>query len=68
MRSDGIEVVETSLRVEDFAAAEEIFLTGNATKVMPVTRFEDRALPTDFGQRVRALYMDYAASAKEMPL
>ena len=44
LRADGVEVVEAPLTVADFAAADEIFLTGNANKVMPVTRFEDREL------------------------
>ena len=61
LRSDGVEVVEASLTVEDFAQASEIFLTGNASKVMPVSRFEETALP--FGpiaKRARSLYWDYA--------
>ena len=41
LRADGVEVVEAALTVADFAAADEIFLTGNANKVTPVTRFED---------------------------
>ena len=44
LRADGVEVVEAALTVADFAAADEIFLTGNANKVTPVTRFEDREL------------------------
>ena len=47
--------------VADFAAADEIFLTGNASKVMPVTRFEDRELgPAPVAARARALYWDFA--------
>ncbi|MEO1549499.1 MAG: branched-chain amino acid aminotransferase [Pseudomonadota bacterium] len=64
LRADGVEVVEASLTVEDFANGSEIFLTGNASKIMPVSRFEDRALP--FGpiaKRARALYWDYALSS-----
>jgi branched-chain amino acid aminotransferase len=61
LRDDGVEVVEASLAVEDFAAADEIFLTGNANKVVPVTRFEDRELPSAAtAARARALYWDYA--------
>jgi branched-chain amino acid aminotransferase len=61
LREDGVTVEETTLTVEDFAAAEEIFLTGNASKVTPVTRFEQRTLPsTAMGLRARALYWDYA--------
>lgn len=61
LRGDGVEVVEASLRVADFAAADEIFTTGNANKVMPATRFEARDLPsTAMAARARALYWDFA--------
>ena len=53
--------METALSVADFAAADEIFLTGNANKVVPVTRFETRALPSQaMAARARALYRDFA--------
>jgi branched-chain amino acid aminotransferase len=65
LRDDGVEVVEARLSVEDFHAAEEIFTTGNANKVMPVTRFEDRQLRTTAtAMRARALYWDYAHQAR----
>jgi branched-chain amino acid aminotransferase len=61
LRGGGTEVVEASLTVDDFAAADEIFLTGNAYKVVPVARFEDRTLPsTAVAARARALYWDFA--------
>ena len=61
LRADGFEVVEMALTVADFATADEIFLTGNANKVMPVTRFEDRDLgPATVAMRARALYRDFA--------
>ncbi len=61
LRGDGVAVIEAPLAVADFAAADEIFTTGNANKVMPVTRFEDRALPsTAMMARARALYWDFA--------
>ena len=63
LRADGVTVEETTLKVEDFAGADEIFCTGNIAKVMPVARFEDRALPAGpIGARARALYWDYAHS------
>lgn len=65
LRADGIEVVEASLTLADFAAAEEIFVTGNIAKVMPVTRYEDRDLGAPrLGARARALYWDYALSGR----
>jgi branched-chain amino acid aminotransferase len=64
LRADGVEVIETSLTLEDFDAAEEIFVTGNIAKVMPVSRYKERDLGTPkIGARARALYWDYALSA-----
>jgi branched-chain amino acid aminotransferase len=61
LRGDGVEVREAALGVADFAAADEIFLTGNANKVVPVTRFEERVLPASaMAARARALYWDFA--------
>lgn len=61
LRADGVEVVEAQLTVDDFATADEIFTTGNANKVLPVTRFEDRDLPTTaMAVRARALYWEFA--------
>jgi branched-chain amino acid aminotransferase len=61
LRADGRRVVEARLDVADFAAADEIFLTGNAGKVTPVTRFETRPLGAGpMAARARALYWDYA--------
>ena len=68
LRADGVEVREASLTVEDFAAADEIFLTGNANKVMPVTRFEERELPVGpVATRARALYWAYAHDTAAVP-
>ena len=61
LREAGVTVREESLTVEDFAQADEIFVTGNAPKVMPVTRFEERVLPYGpMGRKARALYMEFA--------
>jgi len=63
LREDGVEVVECALTIEDFHRAEEIFVTGNIAKVMPVAKFEDRALTqTGLSKRARDLYFDWAAS------
>ncbi|HRW15804.1 MAG: branched-chain amino acid aminotransferase [Rhodobacteraceae bacterium] len=65
LRAEGISVVEASLDVTDFAAAEEIFLTGNANKVVPVTRFEQRELhSTRIAERALALYRDFAHAGR----
>ncbi len=65
LRDAGVTVEEVKLKVKDFADADEIFCTGNIAKVMPVSRFEDRAL--DIGpitQQARDLYWDFALSGK----
>ena len=63
MRKDGITVHETVLSFEDVEQADEVFLSGNMTKVMPVTAFDD--VTYDVGpvtKRVREMYWDWAAS------
>ncbi|WFE74068.1 branched-chain amino acid aminotransferase [Roseinatronobacter sp. S2] len=63
LRADGVEVVETSLTLDDFDAAEEIFVTGNIAKVMPVSRYLNRDMGAPrMGLRARQLYWDYALS------
>ena len=61
LRENGIEVRETVLSVADFLDADEIFSTGNYSKVTPVTRIEDRALqPGPIHNKARKLYWDWA--------
>lgn len=61
LREDGIETVETTLTLDDVSAADEVFSTGNAQKVMPITRYDD----TEYAygpvtRRARELYWAYA--------
>jgi branched-chain amino acid aminotransferase len=61
LRADGISVVEQTLRYSDFETADEIFATGNASKVMPVTRIGERALqPGPMFRKARELYWAFA--------
>ena len=61
LRQSGATVTETTLRYEDFAGADEIFSTGNYSKVSPVTRIDDRSLqPGPFYRRARELYWEFA--------
>ena len=63
LRGAGVEVVETVLRYEDFERADEIFSTGNASKVLPVTRIGDRSLqPGPLYRKARTLYWEFAHS------
>jgi branched-chain amino acid aminotransferase len=61
LREDGVTVIEGTYRPEDFAEADEIFITGNYAKVMPVLRYEERSLqPGPFYRRARDLYWAFA--------
>jgi branched-chain amino acid aminotransferase len=64
LRENGVSVVETTLKYGDLQAADEIFATGNYSKVVPVTRIDDRTLPFGaFYQKARELYWAFAHSA-----
>ncbi|WP_297339568.1 branched-chain amino acid aminotransferase [Pseudophaeobacter sp.] len=63
LRADGVTVHETVLSVQDFEAADEVFMSGNMSKVTPVTSFD--ACTYQIGpvtKRVRELYWDWASS------
>lgn len=63
MRADGMAVHETVLTFDDFKDADEVFLSGNMSKVTAVTGFEDteyQAGPVT--RRVREMYWDWATS------
>lgn len=63
LREAGVPVHEITLKVDDFREADEIFSTGNLSKVVPVIRFDDRKLPIGpFAQKARGLYWDWAHS------
>jgi branched-chain amino acid aminotransferase len=64
LRASGTEVIEATLRYSDFQSADEIFSTGNYTKVSPITRIDDRALqPGPIYRRARELYWEFAHTA-----
>jgi branched-chain amino acid aminotransferase len=57
----GIEVRERTLSVQDFLDADEVFSTGNHSKVVPITRVEDRHLQAGpVAKKARQLYWDWA--------
>jgi branched-chain amino acid aminotransferase len=63
LRGAGIPVIETVMRYEDFETADEIFSTGNASKVLPITRIGERSLqPGPFFRKARELYWEFAHS------
>jgi branched-chain amino acid aminotransferase len=63
LRGSGITVVEKSLKYDDFRGADEIFSSGNYSKVVPVAKIEDRAIaPGPIYSKARELYMEFAHS------
>jgi branched-chain amino acid aminotransferase len=61
LRGAGARVGEATLTYEDFAAADEIFISGNYAKIMPVLRIDDRDLaPGPFYRQARELYWAFA--------
>ncbi|WP_306118162.1 MULTISPECIES: branched-chain amino acid aminotransferase [unclassified Roseitalea] len=57
----GFRTLEKTLTVQDFLDADEIFSTGNHSKVVPVVRIEDRQLqPGPVSRKARELYWDWA--------
>jgi branched-chain amino acid aminotransferase len=61
LRKVGVKVHETTLVMEDFRQADEIFSTGNMSKVMPVTAFDERQFEFGpLGQLARKLYWEWA--------
>ncbi len=63
LREYGKSVLETVLSFKDFEEAEEVFMTGNMTKIMPVTAFEDKNYQVgSIAKLARELYWDWSRS------
>jgi branched-chain amino acid aminotransferase len=63
LREAGVNVIETTLSYRDVQNADEIFSSGNYSKVMPVNRIDERSLqPGPLYRKARALYWEYAHS------
>jgi branched-chain amino acid aminotransferase len=61
LRDSGVTVVEKTMSYSEFETADEIFATGNYSKVVPATRIGDR--PLQFGPlytKARELYWEFA--------
>ena len=53
------------MRYRDLETADEIFATGNASKVLPVTRIGERSLqPGPLYRKARELYWAFAQAAE----
>ena len=67
LRDAGVEVIEKSLRHADFLAADEIFSSGNFSKVAPVTRIEQRTLtPGPIYEKARKAYWRFAHDSERI--
>lgn len=65
LRADGFTVHEAVLSFDDFHAADEVFMSGNMSKVTPVTALDDTQYQVGpIARRARALYWDWAASER----
>jgi branched-chain amino acid aminotransferase len=63
LREAGVNVIETTLSYSDVQNADEIFSSGNYSKVIPVNRIDERSLqPGPLYRKARALYWEYAHS------
>lgn len=63
LRDAGVTVHETTMRLEDLQDIEEMFLTGNASKITPVTQYEETMLQVGpIARMAREAYWDYAHS------
>ena len=63
LRDAGEEVIEKNVTFAEVMDADEIFSTGNYSKVSPLLKLEDRDLqPGPVAKKALSLYMDYADS------
>ncbi len=63
LRQDGYKVHEAVLTFDDFRDADEVFMSGNMSKVTPVTEFDGTHYQVGpVTRRVRELYWDWALS------
>ena len=59
----GFQTAEKTLCVRDFLEADEIFSTGNHSKIVPVIRIEDHHMqPGPVAKKARELYWEWAHS------
>ena len=64
LAADGVEVHEVVLGFDDFRNADEVFMSGNMSKVTPVAEFDGTHYQVGpVTRRVREMYWDWASSA-----
>jgi len=65
LEAAGVRIHQRAMDYQDFLEADEIFSTGNYSKVMPITRIDDREMqPGPLFQQARELYWEFAHSGK----
>jgi branched-chain amino acid aminotransferase len=65
LREAGHEVREVTLSIEDFMDADEIFTSGNYSKVAPVNKLDSRELQEGpVARKALELYMDWARTTR----
>ncbi len=65
LRNAGISVEERTVTIRDLDDADEIFTTGNAGKVQPVSRYESRDLqPGPIARQAHELYMAFSRTQR----
>jgi branched-chain amino acid aminotransferase len=63
LRESGVTVVEGTLTYRQLQAADELFSSGNYSKIVPITRIGERPLqPGPLYHRARELYWEFAHS------
>jgi len=63
LRESGVRVIEKTLSYHDFETADEIFSSGNYSKVVPAGRVGDRVIqPGPLYTKARKLYWEFAHS------
>jgi branched-chain amino acid aminotransferase len=61
LRDEGVTVIEKSMTYAEFQSAEEIFSSGNYSKLSPVTKIDDLSLPQGpIYRKARELYWAFA--------
>ena len=65
LRNAGVTVEERTVTTAELDDADEMFTTGNAGKVQPVSRYESRDLqPGPIGRQAHDLYMAFARTQR----
>ena len=65
LRNAGVRVDERTVTTPELDDADEIFTTGNAGKVQPVSRYESRDLqPGPIARQAHELYIAYAETQR----